>query len=189
MPARAACCAAVTWPAEADDQGSATSAVLDAVPVPEDALPFVAVALLAMLCWLAARLASTSARRQRTAGSSPPQRDPADLPTAHPPDADVLRRYLVEARAQYEVHPSDYLEGVITGLLAVLDNDASLEPVRRLDDQHRHAAGRNPTDRMRDYYQGKIAVFTWALGDTTSPPVKIVMTAPTRALRRGRRHH
>lgn len=56
----------------------------------------------------------------------------------------ALRRLYAEAWAQYDLHPSDYLEGVLAGLSQVLDDTAHVPALRR-HDQAAHA--RPPVDQ------------------------------------------
>lgn len=101
--------------------------------------------------------------------------------TDTPPNAtaDDLRlcRMLAEARAQYDVWPSDYLEGVVSALHETV-YDTPFVVGRREHDQVAHAAGRSPHGRVRDYYLGRTTTLAWILGDQPEPPVQPVLTEP-----------
>jgi hypothetical protein len=90
-----------------------------------------------------------------------------------PPEAE-LRAMLAEALAQYRAHPGEYLEGVVTGLMRMLD----MEPDRSWCDdeaQERNARGRPATARVRDYLNGTKTAMAWADGGG-GPPLSIVLT-------------
>ncbi|WP_173079899.1 hypothetical protein [Phytohabitans rumicis] len=97
---------------------------------------------------------------------------------ARPPNDDALRRMLAEARAQYDLHPTDFLEGVLTGLSQIFDDD-SFRAVLRHDDQATHAGGRSTKERVRHYYHGLTAALQWVTGDVPAPPLSLVLTHPT----------
>lgn len=61
---------------------------------------------------------------------------------------------LAEARMQYEIGPSDYLEGVINALLEALE-DVLFVDGRRDDEQAFYAAGRTAHARVRDLVMGR----------------------------------
>ena len=84
---------------------------------------------------------------------------------------------LAEARAQYEIRPSDYLEGVVTALLETLE-DVPFVDGRRDDEQAAQAAGRSAPARVRDFLHGQSATLAWILGETVTPPVQSVLTEP-----------
>ena len=91
-----------------------------------------------------------------------------------PPSEPELDAMLAEALAQYHVHPSEYLEGTVAGLIGLLD----VAPDRSWcdpDAQERNAAGRAPTSRVRDYLNGTKAAMEWAVG-TGAAPVSVVLT-------------
>jgi hypothetical protein len=89
---------------------------------------------------------------------------------------EALRRMRAEAGAQYDMCPSDYLEGVLTVLSEVLDGVPFVEG-RREDEQARWAAGRSAVSRAREHYRGRIATLRWMVGEADTPPVQQVLTA------------
>jgi hypothetical protein len=84
---------------------------------------------------------------------------------------------LAEARAQYEMRPSDYLEGVATALLQTLE-DVPFVDGRQDADQAAQAAGRTARARVRDFLHGQSATLQWILGEAGVPPVPSVLTEP-----------
>lgn len=88
------------------------------------------------------------------------------------------RELYFEARAQYDLHPSDYVEGVLTGLGQVL-NDTSFLAALRQEAQDTHAAGRSAVARVRDFYRGLTAALMWVTGEADTPPIVVVVTEPT----------
>lgn len=84
---------------------------------------------------------------------------------------------LAEARAQYTIRPSDYLEGVVTALLETLD-DVPFVDGRRDDEQAAQASGRTAHARVRDFLHGQSATLAWILGETAAPPVQPVLSEP-----------
>ena len=95
-----------------------------------------------------------------------------------PVDDTALRMLYAEARAQYDLHPSDYLEGVLTGLSQVLDETAQM-PTPRHQEQAANATHRSTKARVRDYQLGMIATLKWAAGGQDKPPVHEVLTNQT----------
>jgi len=92
-----------------------------------------------------------------------------------PPSSAQLQAMLAEALAQYRTRPTEFLEGLVIGLMRMLD----LEPDRSWcddDAQERNAGGRPATARVRDYLNGTKAAMAWAAG-TSDPPLPIVLTA------------
>jgi hypothetical protein len=82
---------------------------------------------------------------------------------------------LPEALAQYRAHPSEFLEGIIVGLMRMLD----MQPERSWCDdeaQERNSRGHPAVARVREYLNGTGAAMAWATGDG-SPPLSIVLTA------------
>jgi hypothetical protein len=94
-----------------------------------------------------------------------------------PASSATVRDVFAEACAQYDLHPSDYLEGVLTGLGQVLD-DTSLPTVLDEDAQTANAADRKSVTRVRNFYLGLTAALMWVTGDADTPPVLVVLTTP-----------
>jgi hypothetical protein len=86
---------------------------------------------------------------------------------------------LTEARLQYDVWPSDYLDGVVSALHETV-HDAPFVDGRRPDDQAAHAADHSARSRIRDYYHGRTVALAWILDDQAETPVQPVLTDPTR---------
>jgi hypothetical protein len=92
------------------------------------------------------------------------------------PHVRTLRRFLAEARAQYDARPTDYLEGVVQALTEKLYDSAFVDG-RRDDEQAANAIGRSATARVREYYVGQVTTFNWILGDGP-PPIHVILTKP-----------
>jgi len=82
---------------------------------------------------------------------------------------------LTEALAQYRAHPGEFLEGVVVGMMGMLDIDADRSWCD-LPAQERNAGARSATARVRDYLNGTKAAMVWAAG-TAEPLLSIVLTA------------
>jgi hypothetical protein len=99
-------------------------------------------------------------------------RDPATVRDR--PSHQQLRQMFTEARAQYDVWPSDYLEGVVSALHAVVYRAPF--PGRRRYGEPTHST---MDARVHDYHAGRIAALAWSAGIRRNPPVHLILTEPT----------
>lgn len=84
------------------------------------------------------------------------------------PPGRQIEALLEEALAKYRAHPSDYLEGVVTGLMRM--------PAREPDSswcdmvaQDRNAGSRPATTRLRDYLNGTSAPIQFVFAEDPPP--------------------
>lgn len=75
---------------------------------------------------------------------------------------------LTDVQARYAGQPSDYLEGVLTGLSQVLDREPPIAMFRD-EEQAKYAAGISGVERTRDFYLGMTATLSWVLGEGETP--------------------